>query len=50
MPDTEARDFDWSEFDYLFAADDDDGDEDDYYFIGCEALTAAERNPSMIRR
>lgn len=29
---------------------DDDGDEDDYYLIGCEALTAAERNPSMVGR
>lgn len=46
MTNTEARDFDWDEFDYLFGDDDsDDNDE-----IGCEALTAAERNPSMVQR
>ena len=39
---------DWDRF--CRGESDADDDDDDSDLIGCEALTAAERNPSMLRR
>jgi len=41
---------DFDDYDGSWENDPEPSDEDDYYLIGCEALTAAERNPSMVGR